>query len=107
MDSQSEIMSHPSDGCSMSSNITRCTNVIVIIIITRPKPPYGRQGLAGSWARIQFPLVFAWPSLWDPLRHVLGSIGNIALCSLTSLLSSVGTNDWSLQGGPVRLQGDQ
>ena len=33
MDSQSEIMSHPSDGCSMSSNITRCTNVKVIIII--------------------------------------------------------------------------
>ena len=25
----------------------------VIIIITRPKPPYGRQGLAGLWARIQ------------------------------------------------------
>ena len=33
MDSQSEIMSHPSDGCSMSSNITRCTNVKIIIII--------------------------------------------------------------------------
>ena len=33
VDSQSEIMSHPSDGCSMSSNITRCTNVKVIIII--------------------------------------------------------------------------
>ena len=32
MDSQSEIMSHPSDGCSMSSNITRCTNVKIIII---------------------------------------------------------------------------
>ena len=26
---------------------------IIIIIITRPKPPYGRQGLAGLWARIQ------------------------------------------------------
>ena len=28
-------------------------NIIIIIIITRPKPPYGRQGLAGLWARIQ------------------------------------------------------
>ena len=27
--------------------------IIFIIIITRPKPPYGRQGLAGSWTRIQ------------------------------------------------------
>ena len=26
---------------------------IIIITNTRPKPPYGRQGLAGSWARIQ------------------------------------------------------
>ena len=25
--------------------------VIVIIIITRPKPAYGRQGLAGSWGQ--------------------------------------------------------
>ena len=25
----------------------------IIIIVTRPKPPYGRQGLAGLWARIQ------------------------------------------------------
>ena len=38
--------------------ITWETNIIItittiIISITRPKPPYGRQGLAGSWARIQ------------------------------------------------------
>ena len=25
------------------------TSIIVIIIITRPKPAYGRQSLAGSW----------------------------------------------------------
>ena len=25
--------------------------VIVIIILTRPKPAYGRQGLAGSWGQ--------------------------------------------------------
>ena len=25
--------------------------IIIIIIITRPKPPYGRQGLAGSWGK--------------------------------------------------------
>ena len=25
--------------------------VIIIIIITRPKPAYGRQGLAGSWGQ--------------------------------------------------------
>ena len=25
--------------------------VITIIMITRPKPPYGRQGLAGSWGK--------------------------------------------------------
>ena len=25
--------------------------IIVIIIITRPKPAYGRQGLAGSWGQ--------------------------------------------------------
>ena len=24
---------------------------IIIIIITRPKPPFGRQGLAGSWGK--------------------------------------------------------
>ena len=29
------------------------SSIIFIIIITRPKPPYGRQGLAGLWARIQ------------------------------------------------------
>ena len=27
--------------------------LIIIIITTRPKPPFGRQGLAGLWARIQ------------------------------------------------------
>ena len=26
-----------------------CQVCIIIIIITRPMPPYGRQGLAGSW----------------------------------------------------------
>ena len=26
-----------------------CCNVILVIIVTRPMPPYGRQGLAGSW----------------------------------------------------------
>ena len=26
---------------------------IIIINITRPKPAYGRQGLAGRWAKIQ------------------------------------------------------
>ena len=26
----------------------RCTN-IAVFLNTRPKPPYGRQGLAGSW----------------------------------------------------------
>ena len=25
--------------------------IIIVIIITRPKPPYGRQGLAGSWGK--------------------------------------------------------
>ena len=27
----------------------RIITIIIIIIITRPMPPYGRQGLAGSW----------------------------------------------------------
>ena len=27
------------------------TEVMVLIIITRPKPAYGRQGLAGSWGQ--------------------------------------------------------
>ena len=27
------------------------TDIIIIIIITRPKPAYGRQGLAGSWGQ--------------------------------------------------------
>ena len=26
-------------------------HIIIIIIITRPKPAYGRQGLAGSWGQ--------------------------------------------------------
>ena len=25
--------------------------IIIVIIITRPKPAYGRQGLAGSWGQ--------------------------------------------------------
>ena len=31
--------------------IIRWTLLISIIIITRPKPAYGRQGLAGSWGQ--------------------------------------------------------
>ena len=31
--------------------IATTTIIIIIIIITRPKPPYGRQGLAGSWGK--------------------------------------------------------
>ena len=31
-----------------SGVITGNVNIIIIIIITRPKPAYGRQGLAGS-----------------------------------------------------------
>ena len=31
--------------------ITITINAIAIIIITRPKPAYGRQGLAGSWGQ--------------------------------------------------------
>ena len=32
--------------------ITPIINIITIIIITtRPKPPFGRQGLAGSWGK--------------------------------------------------------
>ena len=27
------------------------SNIIIIIIITRPKPAFGRQGLAGSWGQ--------------------------------------------------------
>ena len=27
------------------------TIIIIVIIITRPKPAYGRQGLAGSWGQ--------------------------------------------------------
>ena len=30
---------------------TLITIIIIIIIITRPKPPSGRQGLAGSWGK--------------------------------------------------------
>ena len=30
---------------------TTTTTIIIIIIITRPKPAYGRQGLAGSWGQ--------------------------------------------------------
>ena len=32
-------------------NIITITIIIIIIIITRPKPPFGRQGLAGSWGK--------------------------------------------------------
>ena len=27
------------------------TIILIFIIITRPKPPFGRQGLAGSWGK--------------------------------------------------------
>ena len=26
--------------------------VIIVMIVTRPKPAYGRQGLAGSWGQV-------------------------------------------------------
>ena len=32
-------------------NSTITIPFIIIIIITRPKPAYGRQGLAGSWGQ--------------------------------------------------------
>ena len=35
------------------ANIAFFVILVIIIIITRPKPTYGQQGLAGSWARIQ------------------------------------------------------
>ena len=35
----------------VSSSITSVIIIIIIIIITRPKPPYGRQGLAGLWGK--------------------------------------------------------
>ena len=35
----------------VTSIITMIINIIIIIIITRPKPAYGRQGLAGSWGQ--------------------------------------------------------
>ena len=41
------------DGCEKVIIININVNLAVTIITTRPKPPYGRQGLAGSWARIQ------------------------------------------------------
>ena len=31
--------------------LTTSTTTITVIIITRPKPAYGRQGLAGSWGQ--------------------------------------------------------
>ena len=33
------------------SIIVTITNTITIIMVTRPKPAYGRQGLAGSWGQ--------------------------------------------------------
>ena len=33
------------------SNEMRNNRSIITIIITRPKPAYGRQGLAGSWGK--------------------------------------------------------
>ena len=35
-----------------TSAISINININIIINITRPKPPYRRQGLTGSWARI-------------------------------------------------------
>ena len=37
------------DKCMCQIRTARTT--IIIIIITRPKPAYGRQGLAGSWGQ--------------------------------------------------------
>ena len=36
---------------SSVSNICTIIVIIIIIIVTRPKPPSGRQGLAGSWGK--------------------------------------------------------
>ena len=44
---------HPTDDEEEEANYHLILNVfgIIIIIITRPKPAYGRQGLAGSWGQ--------------------------------------------------------
>ena len=39
--------------------------IIIIIIITRPKPAYGRQGLAGSWGQDTDQA----GTFWDVLNH--------------------------------------
>ena len=45
--------SHQQRAPATTSNLVTSALVLFIINITRPKPPYGRQGLAGLWARIQ------------------------------------------------------
>ena len=39
------------------------SQVIIIIIITRPKPAYGQQGLAGSWGQDTDKVSSFWVSL--------------------------------------------
>merc|ERR1711899_704136 len=39
------------ESCSPSSANILVTIILFIIILTRPKPAYGRQGLAGSWGQ--------------------------------------------------------
>ena len=39
--------------CTAATAVGRNVDIIIIIIInTRPKPAYGRQGLAGSWGQV-------------------------------------------------------
>ena len=35
----------------MSLRLKSAFNIVIVIIITRPKPAYGQQGLAGSWGQ--------------------------------------------------------
>ena len=41
----------PPSSADLSHQAFHIFIVIIIIIITRPKPAYGRQGLAGSWGQ--------------------------------------------------------
>ena len=53
----------------VSSSITSVIIIIIIIIITRPKPPYGRQGLAGLWGKDTVRLVHFGVSQCLTSRH--------------------------------------
>ena len=52
--------------------IIATTTNIIIIIITRPKPAYGRQGLAGSWGQDTNQARIFWGTLNVPI-HALGA----------------------------------